>query len=111
MRVLGIDTSDLLDEIVRLEVNPRTAIYKILRRKNLMHEINNWQNGRAVKLAEIKWAHETASLAPKILPELKRGSFRKRAPSNSKRVPPGKARKRLLPPKISPPLFKHVIFG
>jgi serine/threonine protein kinase len=43
MKILGINTAGLLEEVIKPAVNERTAIYKMLRRKMLMHEIDNWQ--------------------------------------------------------------------
>ena len=45
MRILGIDTSGLVQELTANQINSRTAVYKMLRRQKSMDELNNWNQG------------------------------------------------------------------
>ena len=54
MRTLGYDVTGLLQEVKGIQINPRTAAYKMLQRQKIVDEINNWQKERARKCRQLR---------------------------------------------------------
>jgi hypothetical protein len=87
MRFMGYDANGLLEEVVEGEVNERTAVYKMLRRKLLMEEVNVWQTTRARRTSRDSRSGGDAGFGP-ILPGVKP-------------IANAKVRKRVVAPKVS----------
>jgi serine/threonine protein kinase len=104
MRVLGYDTSDLAEEILRNQVNSRTAAYKMLRRRVILQEIQEWQEERTKKVAEMKSSSNENSA------ELSSAGPPSVSPSQAQHAGAGMIRKRVVAPKVSNPTAKLTIF-
>jgi serine/threonine protein kinase len=88
MKFLRFDVNGLLEDVNNGQVDGRTAVYKMLRRKFLMDEINTWQNTRIKQAASVvKEASATLTVAVK--------------PGVAARV-----RKRIVAPKVPTPVTK-----
>jgi serine/threonine protein kinase len=107
MRVLGYDTSDLATEVVRNQINSRTAAYKMLRRGFILQEIKDWQDQRAKTLLEIKSTTGSSANSPRA-DRSENTEFRSTAPAPNPthHAAAGMIRKRVVAPKVPHPSVK-----
>lgn len=66
MRALGYDVNGLMQELRNVQINPRTAAYKMLQRQRIIDEINNWQKVRVERCRKLKEEKMTLGEHPAV---------------------------------------------